>query len=116
MHKIIEQDLQEIISEFQENLPGLTEKTILITGGSGSIASYLVDIFERFGCKLIILSRNKIKEDYAQNLADDSLFHELSNKERSAYVQLKINSGDFMEMAKTEIETIVSMATIKMRQ
>ena len=33
MHKIIEQDLQEIISEFQENLPGLTEKTILITGG-----------------------------------------------------------------------------------
>lgn len=61
-------------------------------------------------------SRNKIKEEYAQTLADDLLFSSLSNKERSAYVQIKINAGEFMEMAKTEIETIVSMATIKMRQ
>lgn len=60
MHRIIKQDIQEIISEFKDYLENLRGKTILITGGNGSIASYLVDIFERFNCKLIILDRDKM--------------------------------------------------------
>ncbi len=62
MKNIIEEDIKEIISEFKEPLKSLAGKTILITGGNGSIASYLVDIFEKQGCKLIILNKNKINK------------------------------------------------------
>lgn len=63
MHKIIEEDLEEIILEFTEQLKGLRGKTILITGGNGSIASYLVDIFERFDCKVLVLEKNEINSE-----------------------------------------------------
>ena len=63
MHKIIEQEVQEIVFEFKDFLNSLEGKTVLITGGSGSIASYLVDIFERFNCKLIILEKNEITSE-----------------------------------------------------
>lgn len=59
MHRVIEKDIEEIIPEFRDYLNNLAGKTILITGGNGSIASYLVDIFERFNCNLIILNKNE---------------------------------------------------------
>jgi len=60
--------------------------------------------------------RNKRKEELAEELADDPIFLELKRvPEKEAYIQMKINHGEFMEMAKTEITTLVHMANIKQK-
>jgi len=57
---IIKQDIKEIQDEFDKDLQTLRGKNILITGGNGSIASYLVDTFVDYDCNLTILNRNKV--------------------------------------------------------
>lgn len=66
----IRQDIdEEIIPEFKEKLSSLGGKTILITGGSGFIASYLVDTFATVNkelikpIKMIILNKNPVYEN-----------------------------------------------------
>ena len=41
---VMQEDFNNIILEFSNNLNSLSGKTILITGASGLIASYLLDI------------------------------------------------------------------------
>ena len=67
--QIMEEDFNSIISEFQEELKQFEDKKILITGASGLIASYLIDVISIFNkqlkkpCKIIAITKNKIKED-----------------------------------------------------
>ena len=66
--KVITEDIQAIISEFDKELHTLEGKTVLITGGNGLIPSYLVDVFASFSqkldkpIKLIVMNRNPITE------------------------------------------------------
>ncbi|MBI2629889.1 NAD-dependent epimerase/dehydratase family protein [Candidatus Pacearchaeota archaeon] len=67
--KVIEEDIDEIIKEFGEELKKLEGKTIFITGGNGFIPSYIVDVIIKFNknlqnpCKLIIMNKNKVNEN-----------------------------------------------------
>jgi UDP-glucuronate decarboxylase len=66
---IIQKDIDSIIKEFSESLHSLSGKTILITGGNGFIASYIVDVITTFNkqlnnpCKLIIINKNPITSE-----------------------------------------------------
>jgi len=66
--KIIEQDIEKIISEYELQLKTLAGKKILITGGNGFIPSYLVDTLATFNhrlenpYKLIILNKHLVAE------------------------------------------------------
>ena len=66
--KIINQDIDEIISEYESQLKTLAGKNILITGGSGFLPSYLVDVLATFNhrlenpYKLIILNKHPVAE------------------------------------------------------
>ena len=61
--KIINEDIELIKKEFDKDLQTLRGKKILITGGNGSMASYLVDIFYDYDCTLMILNKNPTTED-----------------------------------------------------
>jgi hypothetical protein len=57
--------------------------------------------------------RNVKKEEISEVLAHDEAFLRLrSNGQREAYIQLKINKGEIMDFAKTEISTISNMAVV----
>lgn len=64
-NKIIQEDMQEILKDIEFN--GLKDKTILITGATGMLATYLVyffnylNIIENLNIKIIGLVRNKEK-------------------------------------------------------
>jgi len=66
--KIIEEDISEIVSEFENELTRFEGKTILITGGSGLIPSYIIDTIAKFNkrlnkpCKMIIMNKNPVNE------------------------------------------------------
>jgi len=70
---IIQKDIDSIIQELGELLNNLSGKTILITGGNGFIASYIVDVITTFNnqlnnqsklpCKLIIINKNPINQN-----------------------------------------------------
>lgn len=42
--KVIQRDIEDIVSEFHEDLLKLNGKTVLVTGANGMIPSYLVDV------------------------------------------------------------------------
>jgi len=57
--------------------------------------------------------RNKVKQEIAEKLAIDPKFLELKKQgKREAYLQIMINKGTFMEMAKTELASVVDMAMV----
>ena len=67
--KIINQDIEEITSEFRDSLNTLSGKNILVTGGNGFIVSYLVDVFTELNkkleipCKITVINKNPINEN-----------------------------------------------------
>lgn len=76
--KIIGQDIELIIKEFEPILYKLEGKKFLITGGNGFIPSYIIDVLTTFNkklknpCKLIILNRHEINENSRlSHLVDD---------------------------------------------
>jgi hypothetical protein len=57
--------------------------------------------------------RNKKKEEISEMLADDPVFLKQKNSAlREAYLQMLINRGKVMELARTEFATVVNMAKI----
>ena len=57
--------------------------------------------------------RDKKKTELATKLSEDDSFMSLkSNGQKEAYVQLLINKGKIIEMAKTEMKTVVDMALV----
>jgi len=66
MSRVIKEDIERIVSEFREELRSLSGQNILITGGNGFIASYLVDTFARINaelerpCKVFVMNKNPI--------------------------------------------------------
>jgi UDP-glucuronate decarboxylase len=66
---VIKKDIEEIYSEFSKDLKSLENKDVLITGGNGFFASYLVDLFEYNNSKLKnpsrlkVINRNGIKKE-----------------------------------------------------
>jgi len=57
--------------------------------------------------------RSRHKQELATTLAEDLTFQTLkSNGHREAYIQLMINTGDIIEMAKTEINSVSNMAQV----
>lgn len=69
MHKIIEEDIKNIIKRLGKQVDSLSGKNVLITGASGLIGSYLVETLAFLNsekiisspCKVIGLQKNKIK-------------------------------------------------------
>jgi UDP-glucuronate decarboxylase len=67
--KIIQKDIEKIVSEFKEELKSLEGKSVLITGANGMIPSYLVDTIAEFNktsnnpAKLILYNKNKTDEN-----------------------------------------------------
>jgi dTDP-glucose 4,6-dehydratase/UDP-glucuronate decarboxylase len=63
--RIIQEDIEEIVSEFRDPLKNLEGKTILIAGANGMIPSYIVDVITEFNktldnpAKLILYNKNK---------------------------------------------------------
>lgn len=58
-------------------------------------------------------ARNKMKEEFSKELAGNPDYLRLrSAGQRRAYVQIKVNKGDIIEMAKSEIEGVVDMAEV----
>lgn len=66
--KVIQEDISDIISEFDKELSSLQGKRILITGGNGLIPSYIVDVIAEFNArienpiKVIVMNRNPTSE------------------------------------------------------
>lgn len=77
--KIINQDIEGIINLHQDKLKTLDGKNILITGGNGFLASYLVDTFTQYNeqsknpCTLFILNKHPITNE-------SRLSHLINNK------------------------------------
>ena len=77
--KIIEEDIKEIIEEFNNPLKNIEGKTILITGANGLLASYIAETFAVFNnqisnpFKLILMNKNETKQG-------SRLFHLIENK------------------------------------
>ena len=66
---VMQEDFNNILQEFREQLSTLSGKTILITGASGLIVSYLLDIISIHNqqlenpIKIIAITKNPITED-----------------------------------------------------
>lgn len=77
--KIIQKDIESIISASEDYLCKLDGKKILITGGNGFIPSYIADTLVTFNrklenpCKLILLNKNPITDkSRLSHLLEDS--------------------------------------------
>jgi len=57
--------------------------------------------------------RNRHKQEIALSIALDPKFKMLkTNLQRDAYIQILVNTGKIMELAKTEISSVASMAQV----
>jgi len=67
--KVITEDIEKIVAEFEQDLKKLEGKTVLITGGNGLIPSYIVDTLALFNGKLdnpikvIVMGKNPANPD-----------------------------------------------------
>ena len=75
MHKIIAEDLQNIIDSIKKEAPVFDGKTILISGGAGFLGNYLVAIFLKLNkevfknpCKIIVM------DNFITSSQDSSIF------------------------------------------
>jgi len=58
-------------------------------------------------------TRDKKKQELANELSQDSKFLKLkTNGQREAYLLMQVNAGDVIEMARSEIKTVVDMAMV----
>lgn len=70
MDKIIAEDVQKVVYDIEENIPILEGKTVLVTGGSGFIGSYFLDVISFLNenyfdkkCRLICLDNLAVGDE-----------------------------------------------------
>jgi UDP-glucuronate decarboxylase len=67
--RVIDEDIQGILSTFNNELTKLEGKNIFITGGKGFIGSYIIDVLSQFNatskkpCKIVTFDRNPVVKD-----------------------------------------------------
>jgi len=68
MSRVIKEDIEGIVGEFESNLKELSGKKVLITGGNGFIPSYIVDCLVRVNkdlkkpCKIVVVNKHTVNE------------------------------------------------------
>jgi len=77
--KIINEDVEGLVSTFNYELKGLEGKKIFITGGKGFMGSYIIDVLAQFNktsenpCKIITFDKSPVvKGSRLDHLLDDS--------------------------------------------
>jgi len=77
--EFLENEFHKIVSTSQENLEVLRNTVILVTGGSGFIGSWLVDVLRvanssmRLNCEIYTLSRHQRSDSFKILCADNSI-------------------------------------------